>query len=161
MILVHQLMSPPFCLPETAPIEGATRFLLDRGVHGAPVINREGRAVGVVSLTDLLSARISGAPTDPVSRCMTSPPITVEPGATIYEAARAMVHQGVHRLVIVDVEGHPVGVLTPMDILAGLVNMPGGGVFRRLVTNEDVAAGVAVDVLGATTDLLPDQDFLP
>ena len=46
-------------------------------------------------------------------------------------------------------------------ILAGLVNMPGGGVFRRLVTNEDVAAGVAVDVLGATTDLLPDQEFLP
>jgi CBS domain-containing protein len=39
---------------ETAPLREAVATLVDRGISGAPVINEAGRAVGVVSLSDVV-----------------------------------------------------------------------------------------------------------
>ena len=46
-----------------------------------------------------------------------TPVATVEPGFTVFEAARLMVERSVGALVIVDPEGRPVGIITDRDLV--------------------------------------------
>jgi CBS domain-containing protein len=48
---------------------------------------------------------------------MSSPALTIPLTASIFEAARQMRDARVHRLVAVDDEGRPVGVLSAMDFV--------------------------------------------
>src|SRR5438270_6458710 len=41
-------------IPEDAPLGHAIATLVDRGFGGAPVVNAAGRAVGVISLSDIV-----------------------------------------------------------------------------------------------------------
>ena len=53
-----------------------------------------------------------------VGDVMTSPAVTVPMTARLAEAARVMVDSHVHRLVALDEEGAPVGVLSSTDFVA-------------------------------------------
>jgi CBS domain-containing protein len=56
-----------------------------------------------------------------VRRHMTLHPITVELDTPILEAARQMLEARIHRLIVVDAEHRPAGVLSATDVLAALV----------------------------------------
>jgi CBS domain-containing protein len=49
---------------------------------------------------------------------MSTPPITIESGATVRDAARRMHEERLHRLVAVDDHGRPIGVIAAMDFVA-------------------------------------------
>jgi len=49
---------------------------------------------------------------------MTPDPITVEEDTPIESAAQRMVEAGIHRLIVVDEGGRPVGIVSSTDILA-------------------------------------------
>jgi CBS domain-containing protein len=51
---------------------------------------------------------------------MTSPALTIDAAATVSEAAGAMEQHQVHRLVVVDPEGRPTGVLSTLDLVRQL-----------------------------------------
>jgi CBS-domain-containing membrane protein len=51
---------------------------------------------------------------------MTADVVTVEPGLPIGELAQHMIDAGVHRVVVLDPEGRPVGVVCSTDVLAAL-----------------------------------------
>ena len=131
---VHQLMTVnPFCLRAEMTAHDAAVALVARRIHGAPVAGGDGRLVGVVSLLDVAAVRartLDGSPTT-VGDLMTRTPITVTAGVGIYEAARAMVEHRIHRVIVVDESERPIGVLTPADILVGIVNLEGGFRFRE------------------------------
>jgi CBS domain-containing protein len=55
---------------------------------------------------------------------MTSPPISVHVETTVERAIRLMLDQHIHRLVVLDDEDRPVGVVTPLDILRLLLDEP-------------------------------------
>src|SRR5215472_10062051 len=91
--------------------------LHDRRVSAAPVVDAESRVLGVVSEADLLlkEERGDGRPGGPLRRLhgddaraqardaaalMTSPAVTVGPGATLTEAARLMHRRQVKRLPV-------------------------------------------------------------
>ena len=57
---------------------------------------------------------------------MSRPALSVLGGAGVYECAQMMLARGVHRLVVVDCEGRPLGVITPTDIMRGMVNLQEG-----------------------------------
>lgn len=108
-----------------APIEDAERLILDHGVSGLPVVDGTGALVGVVSQTDfmhlgnpdvqtLIHHKASGIR---VGEVMSRPPITVLITTPLVEAARKMVAERVHRVVVVDDEQRPVGVLAAMDFV--------------------------------------------
>lgn len=122
----------PFCLPAETTVGDAVQKLLEQGVHGAPVTDRDGRLAGVVSMMDLAGALLhdqgSGWRTGDIA---TRPAITIAPEDGVYEAAERMVRLGVHRLVVVDDAGKVRGVLTPTDVLRGIVNLEGGFHVRR------------------------------
>jgi CBS domain-containing protein len=126
-LAVADLMTiDPFVVAEDAPIEEAERLMRTYRVSGLPVTDRHGSLVGVISQTDLLhldrpdvrSLIRHAASGLRVGEVMSRPPVIVPLTSGLAEAARLMVAQQVHRLVVVDEHQRPRGVLSAMDFVA-------------------------------------------
>jgi CBS domain-containing protein len=125
-IPVADLMtSEPICVHEEAPITEGEQLLRDHRVTGLPVIDAQGKLVGVFSQTDVLFLKdqsvldlIRGRLAHvSVRDVMSHPAVTVDAFATVEEAGRVMLDQDVHRVVATDTEGKPIGVLSAMDFV--------------------------------------------
>jgi len=123
---VGNLMSvDPVVVDADAPITQAELLIKSYRISGLPVV-ADGVLVGVVSQTDLLNARSSeliGANWERVRvrHLMSRPAVTVHLNTSVERAARLMLEQHIHRLVVVDEEESPVGVLTSTDLLRTLL----------------------------------------
>jgi CBS domain-containing protein len=116
----------PIVIGPEAPVSEAERLLKTYRVSGLPVVEG-GEVIGVISQSDLVVARSSeliGGHWERlrVRHLMSAPAITVHTTATLRYAARQMVSRHIHRLVVVGDDGHPIGVLTPLDLLRSLVD---------------------------------------
>jgi CBS-domain-containing membrane protein len=132
-------------IPEAMSVRAAAHLLHQSHVSGAPVIDAYGRCVGVLSATDFMTIVEKGdddakrrtenpgcyhsawqmldaqeLPTDEVRRFMTDDPVTVSPATPVAELARMMVDAHIHRVIVVDGEGRPVGIVATTDILAAV-----------------------------------------
>lgn len=120
---------------QDATLKQAAELMVERGISGVPVINREGRVLGVLSETDIVpkaasrpeSAGMIGLfasrKVDERHRravtaadAMTAPAVTIEADASIAEAARLMVDHDVSRLPVV-LAGKLVGIVSGADIV--------------------------------------------
>jgi CBS domain-containing protein len=193
------LMNPDVVrLPEDRPLRDAARLLLRNQIGGAPVVDAQGRCVGVLSAHDFLrlaekrddvtkptspplpitcafqekhsrpdgkevtlcslppgvcpiQVRQKGAdgeelvicnqphcvlvdwqvvdveklPADEVRRFMTADPVTVRPTTSIRALARMMLDAHIHRVIVVDEERRPIGVVSSTDLLAALAYSDG------------------------------------
>lgn len=118
----------PIVVDPEAMASEAERLLKTYRVSGLPVVE-EAEVKGVISQSDLMVAHSSdmiGANWDRlrVRHLMSSPAVTVHADATVVEAAREMLSRHIHRLVVVDDDGAPVGVVTPLDLLRSLLEDP-------------------------------------
>jgi CBS domain-containing protein len=113
----------PVTIDVDARVEAAEQLLAAYRISGLPVVDSGGHLVGVLSRTDLfleggvvvsqlVRGRASGLR---VGEIMSSPPLTVGLSTTLAEAARIMRDERVHRLVVVNEEGEPIGVLSATD----------------------------------------------
>ena len=188
------LMKPDVIrLPEDMPPRDAARLLLRNQIGGAPVVDAQGKCVGVFSAIDFLRlsemradvTRPTGPPlpitcsfqtkhrtsdgkevmlctlppgvcsiqvkqeepggetlivcsqphcvlvdwqvvdveklsTDEVRRFMTPDPVTARPATSIRVLARMMIDAHIHRIIVVDEERKPIGVVSSTDVLAAL-----------------------------------------
>ena len=127
---VAELMTrDPLVIPADAPAARAERLMQERHITGLPVVDDAGALVGVISLSDLLHARshepfATDWPGLRVSRLMSKPAITIDASASVVAAARLMEEDGVHRLVVVDDDGKPIGLLSTMDFAHALARRP-------------------------------------
>lgn len=118
----------PITIEPGASASEAETLMKTYRVSGLPVVDR-GELAGVISQTDLMVAHSSemiGAHWDRmlVRHLMTAPAVTVHSSATVAMAARQLVLRHIHRLVVIDDEGHPIGVVTPLDLLRSLIEDP-------------------------------------
>ena len=93
----------PVTVEADTPIHEAEELLRTYRVRGVPVL-KDGRLVGVLSQTDLLTAHeiemiAANWGRLRVRHLMTSPAVTIEETATVADAARIMVDRHIHRLV--------------------------------------------------------------
>ncbi|HXF94568.1 MAG TPA: CBS domain-containing protein, partial [Gemmatimonadales bacterium] len=111
-----------------ATVEDAVTALVEAGVSALPVVDRYGRAVGVVSARDVLRAESEhGEPRarerlfrkTRVLEIMNPWPLTVAPETEVRQAARDMLKFGVQRLWV-ERDGVLVGVISQTDIVAAL-----------------------------------------
>jgi len=132
-------------IPREMSLQGAARILTRAGVSGAPVVDTDGRCIGVLSATDFMnwvkedhqqnlvnhsSQCLCKAWQIPagsletnacVETCMTKDPVLVTPNVKIGELARMMMDAHIHRLVVVERNtGRPIGIVSSMDILAAV-----------------------------------------
>jgi CBS domain-containing protein len=140
--------------------------LLDRHrISGVPVCGAGGRVLGVVSEADILRLEegLGAEPAgfawllvdDPKLRAkvtgrtagesMTAPPITIEPGRPVTEAARMMADRAVNRLPVVS-DGKLVGIVTRADLVRA---------FHR--SDEEIAREISEDVLRQTLWVSPED----
>jgi CBS domain-containing protein len=147
--VVRDIMEPdPATVRPDTPVEDVVRTLRRHELPGLPVIDAEGRCVGMVTEADLVLPDDEGdlhIPhyinlfggtifLEPLSRfedrlrkafaskaedMMTSDPDTVSPDTTVQEAARIIHESGHNRLPVVE-EGRLVGVVTRLDVLGAL-----------------------------------------
>lgn len=125
-LVVGDVMSlDPIVISVDASIEEAQELLRANRITGLPVVDGQGNLVGVLSQSDLvwgpglhvttlLRRKPSGLR---VGELMTSPPVTVSMETPVTDAARAMLQNRVHRLVAVDPQGRPIGVLSATDFV--------------------------------------------
>jgi CBS domain-containing protein len=142
-----EIMTPnPRSIRGDASVEEAIAFLVDTGYSAAPVIDEAGRAVGVISRTDVVvydRARVllpgsrafyfetpeaspataeerTSSPSVRVADLMNPEVFAVPPEAPLDEVARRLVVLNVHRLFVVDADDALIGVISALDLLACL-----------------------------------------
>jgi CBS domain-containing protein len=107
------------CLPSTS-VEAAARAMTERRSRSVVVVNERGRAVGVITGTDLLSLYEPGNP-ETVADLMSTPIVTCDRDLALGDAAELMIRHEVHRLVVIDSSGSdgvPIGIVSTTDIVA-------------------------------------------
>jgi CBS domain-containing protein len=126
----------------------AVAVMVENHVSALPVVNGRGLCVGVISVTDLLGMTqelsdelnaLSGSRwldhntlvqklehadllTDLVQDLMSTDVVSVHVDATLQEAARQMLENHVHRLVVIDDQKQVAGVVSTMDLLAAFAD---------------------------------------
>ena len=113
LIMAHRVS----CVRSDLDASEARSRMLARGVSGMPVVDNWGRALGVVSKTDLVEHSIGEQPTGLlVGDIMTPLVFSLTPDDSIGRAAALMAYEGVHRVVVVDRGGYVVGLVSSLDI---------------------------------------------
>ncbi len=138
-MLVKDRMTPdPICIKSNESFHDALRRIRENKVCRLPVVDQEGKLVGIVSEKDLLytspspSASLSAYEINyllakmRVEQVMTRPVVTVDENLPLEEAARTMIDQGIGSLVVTH-EQDMVGIITETDIFEVFVEMLGGG----------------------------------
>ncbi len=118
-----------------APFKEMIGLMAQWKVSAVPVLEGEGRVIGVVSEADLLPKEefrdsdpdrftqlrrlpdLAKAGAVTAGELMTSPAVTVHPDATLAEAARIMAQRRVKRLPVVNSEGMLEGMVSRGDLL--------------------------------------------
>ncbi len=130
-----------------ADVTEAAKLLLEKGVNGLPVVDAEGRLVGILcqsdlvrmqknlpipslftlldgfvplSSTALLEAEVKRIAASKVSDAMSTKVVSVSPASTIDEIATLMVDRKFHTLPVTD-KGLLVGVVGMQDIIRTLI----------------------------------------
>ncbi len=149
------MTSDVVCVQKDLSVEALTSLFLERGFSGAPVVDEDGRPIGLVSKTDLVRERRDdngleereplyvregggveyelgpGFHAAPIARATVAdimmPIVFALPeNATVAKASSLMVFEGVHRIPVVSSDGRVVGILSSLDILSWLASMPVG-----------------------------------
>ncbi len=122
MLTVAEIMTEGvLSIPPDASVESLARGLERMGVHGAPVKDESGRIYGFISKSDLAAPEQGGDwENRKVSDMMSPVVIAVKVDDPIEDAIHRMVETGTHRVLVVDALEHPVGILTPMDVLRAI-----------------------------------------
>lgn len=105
-----------------ATIADAVDALIEGQVSALPVIDRYGRAVGIVSTREILKAETEGrASSARVLEIMVPWPLTIGPDVDVRVAAQEMLYLNQPRL-FVEYEGALVGVISQTDVVGAVAN---------------------------------------
>jgi CBS domain-containing protein len=128
-------------LRPTQGLEAAARILNERRIKGAPVVDEEGRMVGIVSKDDILAAtyREEDVPLSPdvdrlfssgfaatstkshrdlrVEDIMTHDVVTAKAEDAVEEICTLMVNHRIHRIPVVDENENLKGMVSASDVL--------------------------------------------
>jgi CBS-domain-containing membrane protein len=135
------LMSTPVrTLPQEMSLREAAQLLTHDNISGAPVVDANGRCVGVLSASDFVTRAgkdgngkvtrfvapwgemidLEEFPENTIRQYMTTQPVTVAPATPIGALAQTMVDAHIHRVLVVVDQNPPQGIVTSTDVLAAV-----------------------------------------
>ena len=104
----------PITIAPDATLAQARALMAENRISGIPVVERDGRLVGIVTNRDV---RFAENPAQPVSELMTRENLAVVPADVGKEEARRLLHQRrIEKLLVVDDAFRCVGLITVKDI---------------------------------------------
>ena len=107
------------CCAEYNTLNTAAQMMWDYDIGCLPVLDKEGRAIGMLTDRDVcMSAYIQGVPLTGavVTSAMSKEVFSCTPEADIAAAEKLMKEKQIHRLLVLDAERHPVGLISLNDI---------------------------------------------
>lgn len=137
----------PILVRTDTPLKEAIQILAERRISGLPVVDENGKLVGVLSETDLMWQETGVTPPayimfldsviylqnpgtyerelhkalgQTVGEVMTSDAITITPDKFLREAAALMHERNVRRLPVIDQSEQVIGILTRGDIVRAM-----------------------------------------
>ncbi len=133
-----------YSVTKDTEVQEAANILSERKISGMPVINEQGRVIGVISEADILASaglgkkraagdflrRLMGEavtgrrPGHRAGDVMTSPPITTGPFEDIKEVAVVLDKHRIKRLPVVDNDGKLLGIISRGDIIRAIGAKP-------------------------------------
>ncbi|GAA2552819.1 CBS domain-containing protein [Pseudonocardia hydrocarbonoxydans] len=132
------MTSPVITLRPDTPVRAAAALLISHGFTASPVVDADGRLLGIVTEADLMRGRIvreggavTDAPEPAVAAVMSGDPVTAGPGDDLADVVATMLEHGFRSLPVV--RGTDlVGILSRRDVLRCVA--------RGELTSADVAA---------------------
>jgi len=103
----------PITLPPEATLREAAALMTRFRISGLPIVNREGRLVGIITNRDLQFERNLD---QAISEAMTSKLVTAPVGTTLDDAERVLGKHRIEKLLVVDEQGTLRGLITARDI---------------------------------------------
>lgn len=104
------------CISETEEIKTAAKKLMKGETNHLPVINKEGRLVGIVTTYDISKAVVKMGIENKVSSIMSRKVITTSPGEAVDIAAMKLEKHNISALPVIDGEGKLIGLLSAIDL---------------------------------------------
>jgi CBS domain-containing protein len=104
------------------------RILLEKKISGAPIINKSGKLIGIISETDLMKqivdSRYYNMPMSKttVSKYMTENVDSISPNETIFDAAEKFLRLKRKRFPVM-VSNKILGIISRVDIIAAALNI--------------------------------------
>lgn len=102
-----------FCVTPDARVEDIKKTLLTEVIGCVPVVDAEGKPIGIVSALDLLAKPLAKT----AAEAMTYPVASVPEAVSLTRAAALMAFEGIHHLPIVNGAGGVVAMLSSLDVL--------------------------------------------
>jgi CBS-domain-containing membrane protein len=137
-------------VPNSLSMDEAAQRLAAHDVTSAPVVDDQGRCVGMLSAADFLRrdcrghestaggalsgsehgvARLAFEPLTiervddcNVHRHMSSAVQSIRAGAAVIDAGRMMCNAHLHRLPVLDDTGRPIGIVSSLDLVSAMMN---------------------------------------
>jgi CBS domain-containing protein len=117
------MSSPVVFLRPRVPADVAAALLVAHGFTAAPVVEEDGRVVGIATEVDLVRGRIvpdgwtaDERPEPVVADVMTSAPICMQPEDDLADVVSVMLDAPIRSVPIVD-DGRLVGIVSRRDVL--------------------------------------------
>ncbi|NET43062.1 CBS domain-containing protein [Okeania sp. SIO2B3] len=137
----------PISVKPEMPLKEAIKILAEQRISGLPVVNEEGKLVGIISETDLMwqesgvtpppyimlldsviflenpsryEKQIHKALGETVGEVMTKDPLTTTPEKSLSVAAKLMHDRDIHRLPVLDENDEVIGIITRGDIIRAM-----------------------------------------
>ncbi len=139
MLVKERMTTPAMTVTPETSFQDALKLMRDHKFRRIPVVDHDGRIVGIVSERDLLHASPSPATSLSVwevnyllwklkvSDIMTHHVVTIAPEAPIEDAAQLMLSRKIGGLPVVDSKGKVLGVITETDIFRAFAELLGSG----------------------------------
>lgn len=97
-------------------IKNAAAILSERKIEGAPVLDK-GKIVGILTLSDIIKGIAQDKNQLKVSDLMSREIISVKDDVMIADAIEIMNKKKVGRLIVINSDGNPIGIVTRTDLL--------------------------------------------
>jgi acetoin utilization protein AcuB len=165
MLVKDRMSKPPITIRENVGVEDALQLMHNEDIRRLPVVDKQGKMVGIVSELDLLKVSPSPATSLSVyeipyllakikmSDVMTKDVISVTENTPLEEAARVMADNKIGGLPVTQ-DGKVVGVITETDLFKTFLEMLGGreeGVrISMFVPDEE---GMLAKITGKISDM--------
>ncbi len=155
------VVKPPVLKPDTAILDQINAFLLGH-FKALPVVDADGKPLGITTRTDLLKAMVEEGlvPKNRISELMSSPVYTIDESAPVARARGMMKEYGCHRLVVTR-KGTPVGVISTLD-LASYLTKP-RLIEKKPYVVKEVDSGLEMPISGylrADVTTIPEQSTI-
>lgn len=106
-------------------LKEASGILYKEGIRGAPVLDENGKLLGILTSADIMKALAEGKVDAKVSDYMRVNVITLNEDDDLLDAIKKMLMYNVGRLLVTNIEGNVVGIVTRTDILKTIAGLGG------------------------------------